>query len=236
MADNWEIVLMALQIVGAALPRTGTLSLKFALEMLGFGKCYHMSELILHPEHRWRWTFARMKPALLDPLWNEYHAALDAPACAQWSTLARRFPDAKVILTRRDPARWYESVMETVGSPDHVRFVVRSPLAPAALANPPFGLRLRKDAMIRHFERYGERVRRDIAPGRLLEFEAKDGWEPLCRFLGVAVPDRPFPHVNDRAAMMAVQGEMDLTRLTFAEIQQATRDFLESQRQSLLSR
>ena len=227
---------MALQIVGAALPRTGTLSLKFALEMLGFGRCYHMSELILYPEHRWRWTFARARPALLDPLWEEFHATLDAPSCALWKPLARRFPQAKVILTRRDPGRWYESVMETVGSPDHVRFMLRSPLAPAALANPPFGLRLERQAMIRHFERYGDEVRKTITTDRLLEFEAKDGWEPLCRFLGVPVPEQPFPHVNDRDAMNAAAAGMDFSQLTLADVQQATRRFIDAQRQSLLSR
>ncbi|MDP4575408.1 sulfotransferase [Qipengyuania sp. G39] len=227
---------MALQIVGAALPRTGTLSLKFALEMLGFARCYHMSELILHPEHRWRWTFARARPGLLDPLWAEYHATLDAPSCALWKQLAKRFPQAKVILTRRDPVRWYESVMETVGSAEHVRFMLRSSLAPAALANPPFGLRLERQAMVRHFERYGDEVRKTIAPDRLLEFEAKDGWEPLCRFLGMPVPDQPFPHVNDRDAMNAAAEGMDFARLTFADVQQATRRFIDAQRQSLLSR
>lgn len=153
-----------------------------------------------------------------------------------WKPLARRFPQAKVILTRRDPVRWYESVIETVGSPDHVRFMLRSPLVPAALANPPFGLRLERQAMIRHFERYGDEVRKTIATDRLLEFEAKDGWEPLCRFLGVPVPDRPFPHLNDRNAMKAAAEGKDFSQLSFADVQQAIRRFIDAQRQPLLSR
>lgn len=153
-----------------------------------------------------------------------------------WKPLAKRFPQAKVILTRRDPVRWYESVMETVGGAEHVRFMLRSPLAPAALANLPFGLRLERQAMIRHFKRYGDEVRKTIAPDRLLEFEAKDGWDPLCRFRGVPVPDQPFPHVNDRDAMNAAAESMDFSQLTFADVQHATRRFIDTQRQSLLSR
>ena len=221
---------MSLRIIGAALPRTGTLSLKFALEMLGIGRCYHMSELICDPSPRWRWAFARWKPSLLDPLWTEYSATLDAPACNLWKQLADRFPEAKVILTRRDPARWYESVMETVANPKHVKLILRSPLAPTALANPPFGWRLERTAMIDRFKRYGERVRAAIAPDRLLIFEAKDGWEPLCAFLGQPVPQMPFPHVNDRDTMLSLAGELG----SFEDVQLATRRFLSAQRQSLL--
>ena len=226
---------MALRIVGAALPRTGTLSLKFALEMLGFGRCYHMSELILDPAPRWRWAFARFRPSLLDPLWHEFHSTLDAPSCMLWRQLAARFPASKVILTRRDPGKWYESVSETVGHPDHAKLILKSPLAPAAIMNPPFGFRFDRAAMIRHFEAYGAKVRETIRPDRLLEFEARDGWEPLCDFLDVPVPDRPFPHVNDRETMLRM-AEEGLDDASFADIQALTRRFMEQQRQSLLSR
>ena len=227
---------MTLQVIGAALPRTGTLSLKFALEMLGLGRCYHMSELICDPSPRWRWTFARWKPSLLDPLWKEYSATLDAPACMLWRQLAERFPKAKVILTRRDPARWSESVKETVGHPDHAKLILRSPLAPAALANPPFGWRMDRASMIRHFERYGALVRAAIEPARLLVFRPSDGWGPLCTFLKLPIPDAPFPHVNDRETMLGMAEGVDIRRASFADVQALTRRFIEDQRQSLLAR
>ena len=227
---------MSLQIVGAALPRTGTLSLKFALEMLGLGRCYHMSELILDPTPRWRWAFAKLRPGLLDPLWDEFSATLDAPACALWRPLAARFPQSKVILTRRDPERWADSVLATVASPAQIRLMLRSPLAPAALANPPFGLRLDHTSLIRHFEAYGAQVRATIAPARLLEFEAKDGWVPLCEFLDLPVPDMPFPHVNDRETMVRIAQEVGAGKADFAHVQHVTRAFIAEQRQSLLSR
>ena len=227
---------MTLQIIGAALPRTGTLSLKFALEHLGFGRCYHMSELIMHPEHRWRWTFARLRPALLDPLWRDYGATVGSPGCTLWRPLAKRFPQAKVILTRRDPEKWYESVTQTVASPEHAKRMLRSRLAPALLANPPFGFRLDRASMVAHFRRYAEEVRAAIPPDRLLEFEAKDGWEPLCAFLGKPVPDIPYPRVNEREAMQAAEGEADISSMSFAQIQARVRAYLDEQRQSLESR
>ena len=216
---------LALQVIGAALPRTGTLSLKFALERLGFGRCYHMTELITHPEHTWRWTFARIAPGLLDPLWRDYHATVDSPGCMLWRQFARRFPQAKVILTRRDPESWYDSVSQTVGDPQFVKIMLRSPMFPALLALNPFGLRKDRAAMIAHFERYGHAVRAAIPPDRLLEFEAKDGWEPLCAFLGVPVPDEPYPRANERAAIQDAGG-VDPITLSFAQIQQRVRAYL----------
>ena len=226
---------MALQIVGAALPRTGTLSLKFALEMLGFGPCYHMSEFILHPEHRWRWMAARWLPQRLDPIWQDFRATVDSPGCRVWRQLTRRHPQAKVILTRRDPDKWVESVKATVGSDAQVTRMLRTPLLPALIPLNPFGMSRDHDAMVRHFEAYGEEVRRTIAPGRLLEFRASDGWEPLCRFLDVPVPATPFPRVNERDAMKSATPD-DIPSMSFAEIQQTVRAFLKKERQSLLSR
>lgn len=223
---------MALQVIGAALPRTGTLSLKFALEMLGVGPCYHMTEFIMHPEHRWKWTFGKLRPALLDPLWDTYSATVDSPGCTMWRQLARRFPQAKVILTRRDPATWAESVMQTVGRKDHMKMMLRSPLAPGMLAQNPFGKQRDWAAMVGHFERYGAEVRATIAPERLLEFEAKDGWEPLCAFLDLPVPDMPYPRVNDRATLQAAT-EAEVVPPSFDRIQEYVRAYLDEQRQRL---
>ncbi|MXO71612.1 sulfotransferase family protein [Alteraurantiacibacter buctensis] len=229
---------MALQVIGAAMPRTGTLSLKFALELLGFGPCYHMTEFIQHPEHRWKWAFAKLRPGLLDPLWDTYQATVDSPGCMMWRQLAQRFPQAKVILTRRDPDAWFDSVRETVGDPGHVKVMMRSPLAPGMLAQNPFGTKLDREAMTARFEQYGEAVKATIPAERLLVFEARDGWEPLCAFLGVPVPEIPYPRVNEREAMQQASGELQGNPMqqSFPVLQQHVRAYMEAQRQRLMAR
>ena len=226
---------MTLQIIGAALPRTGTLSLKFALEKLGFGPAYHMTELIAHPEHRWKWAMARWRIAALDPIWREYASTVDAPGCMLWRKLAKRYPEAKVILTRRDPGDWVDSVQSTVGNPDHAKVILKSPLLPALLPLNPFGMSRKREKMIAHFERYGDEVRAAIPAERLLEYRAGDGWEPLCRFLGVPVPDLPYPHANTRRSMQDAQGE-DIGEIDFAEAQSRVRSFVEKEAQSFAER
>lgn len=217
---------MALRVIGAALPRTGTLSLKVALELLGFGKCYHMAELILNPEHAPLWAAAPDRPEGLDPLWDRYQATTDFPGCTVWRQLADRFPDAKVILTRRSPDSWFESVSETVGQREHMEMMFASPVGPALKALDPFGADpTDRTAMVAAFERYGEEVRAAIPAERLLEFSAKDGWEPLCAFLGVPVPDVPYPRINDRASNHGA-GDRDFASFKFEEVQKMVRESL----------
>jgi len=118
------------------------MSLKVALETLGFSPCYHMVEVFEHPEHADFWLAAwRGEPADWDGVLGGYEAAVDWPACTFYEELMQRNPEAKVILTVRDPQ------------------------------------------------------------DRLLVYEVKEGWEPLCEFLGVEVPDEPFPRLNDTAEM-----------------------------------
>jgi hypothetical protein len=106
---------MALEIVGAGFGRTGTLSLKYALEKIGFGPCYHMAELQAHPEHASMWAQAhRGEPVDWDVLFEDYRATVDWPSCNLWKEQAEYYPDAKVILSTRDPERWYESVHNTI--------------------------------------------------------------------------------------------------------------------------
>ena len=135
-----------------------------------------------------------------------------------------------VILTRRDPNMWVDSVKETVASPALAKAMLRTPLMPAVLAQNPLGFRIDREAMLVRFEHYGSAVRREIPPERLLVFEAGDGWEPLCGFLNVPVPDRPFPHTNDRDAMLHMARNADA--MNFPSIQQLTRDHLDAARNS----
>lgn len=199
---------MGLQVIGAGLGRTGTLSLKTALEQLGFGPCHHMIEVFAAPERQVPlWTRAAQgEPTDWDAVYEGFAATVDWPGCHFFAELAQRYPDARVILTRRDPQRWYESISETI-----LRFMDEGGLnAPEPDPRHPMhfsglivcrqflGNDLSRENVIAAYEAHVERVRASIAPGRLLEFEVAQGWEPLCDFLGVAVPDAPFPRTNSR--------------------------------------
>jgi hypothetical protein len=112
------------KLIGAGFGRTGTMSLKIALETLGFSPCYHMTEVFAHPEHRGFWISAwRGDPADWDGVLGEYEAAVDWPACTFYEELMKRHPDAKVILSVREPERWYESVRNTIYEVERLRGV-----------------------------------------------------------------------------------------------------------------
>ena len=198
---------MSLEIVGAGFGRTGTLSMKAALEKLGFSPCYHMVEVIQHPPFAAHWTAAAEgKSVDWDVVFKGYRAAVDWPSCSFYKEQAAHFPKAKVILTVRDMKTWYESCISTIFrlmlldpamAPPHVAHVAR--LARKLVAENTFGGRVEDAAhCIAVHQAHIEEVKRTIPADRLLVFQVKEGWGPLCRFLGVAVPDEPFPRVNER--------------------------------------
>lgn len=199
---------MALKVIGAGLGRTGTFTLKTALEMLGFGPCHHMVEVLANPQQVPFWNRAADgEPVEWDEVFAGYAATVDWPGCHFYAELAERYPEAKVILSCRDPERWYESMSETIlksmemmGLGPGERVPADHPMyfGAAIISQHTFGHDYGKENVIAAFERHVEGVRRTIAPERLLEFEASDGWEPLCAFLGVAAPDAPFPRTNSR--------------------------------------
>ncbi len=199
------IQVMGLSVIGAGFGRTGTLSTKNALELLGYSPCYHMMEVAKHPEHTAMWVQAARGAAVDWRVMFKHHAAaVDWPACAFWPALADTFPDAKVLLTVRDPERWYESVANTI---------YPSLTAPNSEADPA---RLERRAMARElilrrtfdgrfsdrsyaidvYQRHIESVVQSVDANRLLVFEVSQGWAPLCEFLGRPVPDEPFPRMN----------------------------------------
>jgi hypothetical protein len=211
-----------MKVIGAGFGRTGTLSLKVALETLGFGPCYHMTEVFEHPEHADFWSAAwRGEPVDWDGFLADYEAAVDWPACTFYEELFRRHPDARVLLSVRDPERWYESTRNTiyelsVGIPRSslyrmgfavVSFFifgrsVRGKMADEIIWDGTFDGRFEDNHYAKEvFNRHNEEVRRRVLPDKLLVFEVKDGWGPLCEFLDVEVPDEPFPRVNDTADM-----------------------------------
>jgi hypothetical protein len=195
---------LTLAVIGAGFPRTGTASLKAALEMLGFGPCYHMSEVFAHPGHWPMWTGAAEGRAVdWDAIYAGYRSAVDAPGCFFYRQIAAHYPDAKIILTSRDPEAWFSSTQETVLSEE---LIARRAARPARLdhlmraihwhqADP---LMHDKDAMIARLVAHNDDVRRTVAPERLLEFDSARGWELLCAFLGVPVPRERYPHINKR--------------------------------------
>jgi hypothetical protein len=197
---------MSLKVIGAGFGRTGTHSLKIALEMLGFAPCYHMVEVFSHPGHSEMWEEAALGraidwKALLEP----YKAAVDWPSSYFWRELAALYPEAKIILTERDAEAWYKSISQTIFD-FMMREVDDSKLDPVhraqrkmgrtIVAEKVFGGRFDKQHVIDVYRRNGEAVRREVPPERLLEFDAPQGWKPLCDFLGVPVPDAPFPLTN----------------------------------------
>lgn len=192
---------MPLQVIGAGYGRTGTASLKLALEQLGFGPCYHMTEVFEHPESVPMWVEAAKGNPDWNTIFNGYKACVDFPACTHWRTLMDVYPDAKVILSIRDAGRWFDSVNETIMGPKVVEFTRNSPLWEMMKRNiyDLFDGRIdEREHMIDCFNRHVEEVKSTVPADRLLVFEAKMGWQPLCDFLGVNVPDHPYPHVNTR--------------------------------------
>lgn len=204
---------MALKVIGAGLGRTGTLSLKFALEHIGFGPCYHMIEVMGGmPTSMENWLSVVDGKPDWDAVFDGYASSVDYPGCYYWREQMEHFPDAKVILTKRNPQNWAESVHETIFSPamrertgkmPHTRFFEH-------VVYGDFGDRIDDlDFLADYFERWNAKVIDDVPADRLLVFEARQGWEPLCDFLGVRAPDEPYPRVNSREDISRNMAESD---------------------------
>ena len=196
---------MPLKIVGAALGRTGTNSLKLALEQLGFGPCHHMFEVRDHPEQLPYWqAAARGELPDWDEVFANYQSCVDWPSARLWREIAAHYPDAKVILTLRDADKWFASMHATIypviqswpeQEPGHFRDTMK--MAQELIVEQAFGGRLDdRDHALAVYRAYEQEVRQTIAPERLLAFDVSEGWAPLCAFLEVPVPDTPFPHTN----------------------------------------
>jgi hypothetical protein len=195
---------LPLHVIGAGLSRTGTLSLKVALEQLGFAPCQHMLDIVAADSFA-LWTEAMRGRIGWDEALGDARAIVDFPAYQVWRQLAELHPDARVILTVRDPQSWAESMRSTIVSdaglayfdlaPPHVRSFFACSRHFELLAE----RRDDPDGLADLFRRHNQQVIDGVAPERLLRFHPRDGWGPLCRFLGVAEPDRPFPRTNERA-------------------------------------
>jgi hypothetical protein len=201
---------MTLQIIGAGLGRTGTHSLKIALERLLEGPCYHMVEVFGHPEHVPMWHAAMLdEPVDWPTLFEGYAATVDWPGGGVWDQILAAYPDALVLLsTRRSSDEWYSSAKNTIFD------VLDTPL-PDMEAWHAMGIamfrRLTPDisdeaATKAAYEQHNERVRAEVPADRLIDWQPHDGWGPLCEGLGVPVPDEPFPVTNTTAEFRAMTG------------------------------
>lgn len=194
---------MSLKVIGAGFGRTGTRSLKEALEILGFGPCHHMMEVFTHPEQVPFWDrVALKKPFEWEELFASYNSACDWPSCTFYKELADTYPKAKVILSLRDSKSWFKSVSNTI-MPAMKKPTAENPgpllpgvFGPLLIGEGTFGNDFSEAHMIDVYERHNAEVKRTIPAHRLLVFEAKDGWEPLCRFLEVKIPDVAYPSMN----------------------------------------
>ena len=204
---------MTLELIGAGFGRTGTLSLKQALETLGLAPCHHMLEVMLHPGSDEGWYRAALgEPTDWKALVSGYRAQVDWPGCRFWRELSEAFPAAPVLLSLRDPERWYESAHETIYQAVRRALESDDPEVRARLRMPDkvvfqdtFGGRFEDRAFaIGVFEAHNEAVQRAIPAERLLVYQVAEGWEPLCRFLGRPVPEVAFPHANSRDEFRAM--------------------------------
>ncbi|KAB2850621.1 MAG: hypothetical protein F9K44_04340 [Hyphomicrobiaceae bacterium] len=196
---------MTLEVIGAGVGRTGTYSLKMALEQLGLGPCHHMEEVLSNQSQQVPlWTAAVQGRPNWTAAFEGYVSAVDWPTAAFWRELAAYYPGAKVILTTRSPDSWYRSYSETIHKllstidevPAHMKPWFE--MAIGVTVKSGFGGKTSRGDMIKVFEDHVDAVRTSIPRDRLLVFEVKDGWEPLCAFLGRPVPTSAFPRSNDR--------------------------------------
>lgn len=195
---------MALKVIGAGLGRTGTLSLKFALTQIGFGPCYHMMEVTTVPERIEHWNKAYAERATMnwDEVFDGFVATVDWPACNVYRELMAKYPDAKVILTQRPAEAWYASTQATIfgdvlaeHAPPFFKNMLGDIIGPD---------RHDKATVIANYERHNAEVRAYVPREKLLEFDPSMGWAPLCAFLGVPVPETPYPKVNSTDEFQAM--------------------------------
>lgn len=212
---------MALQIIGVGFGRTGTASVYTALNQLGF-PCYHMFEVLENEENKSHLDFWR-KVANTEPgtqqdweqVFSKYTATMDNPGCCVWRELLAAYPNAKVMLTvhPRGAEAWYESTMDTIYSAETrwlfkvLEFITPSGHKFGDMTNKLIWQRSHKGTMndrdkaIAHYHQHIADVKAAVPADRLLVFSADQGWQPLCEFLGVPVPESEFPNINDRAAI-----------------------------------
>jgi hypothetical protein len=210
-----------LKLINAGLGRTGTTSLQVALDRLGFGPCYHMFDIVSSEERleQWEKIVCDAQRPDWDAVFDGYTSAVDGPCAIYYRQIMEAFPEAKIVLTVRNAERWYQSTYDTL-----FQFALKSAENPPEINstqyrlyrmtstmiwNGLFGGRFPdKDYAIEVFRDHNQEVIRNVDPDNLLVYDVKQGWEPLCAFLGVDVPPGEFPHVNDGESMRKRLGQL----------------------------
>ena len=194
-----------MKVIGTGFGRTGTHSLKIALEMLGQGPCYHMMEVFAHPEHIAVWDgLAAGTRADFDTALAGFSSTVDWPTTFFWRTLLAQNPSAKVLHSERPSEDWWQSISQTIfaslvrpvtddGPPWMAAFRA---MTHRAIIDGTFGGDLSRENVIAVYECHNQAVRDEVPASQLIVFNAKDGWAPLCEFLGVPLPDAPYPKTN----------------------------------------
>ncbi|HEY1688356.1 MAG TPA: sulfotransferase [Solirubrobacteraceae bacterium] len=232
---------MTLELIGAGLPRTGTLTQKVALEQLGLDPCYHWVNVLADLDTVSLWEKALDGEPDWPAILGESKASVDWPGGFFWRELSEAYPEAKVLLSVRDPERWEPSFRETIWDMGHGGSLLHLMSSARALVDPQWESYVNFvdrmfwsgkgtfagghespqqliDAMIAH----NEEVKRTIPSERLLVWEVSEGWGPLCDFLEVPTPAEPLPHVNDRETFLGRVIDGALAKLTEHRAQQAS--------------
>lgn len=196
-----------LKVIGSGFGRTGTMSMKAALEQLGF-PCYHMIECLPHGPKVWKlWEQTKAGDPQWEKIFEGFSATVDFPAATSFKELAEYYPNAKVVHTVRDPASWFDSTQQTIFMPEWIAYLKSSEAGAFmdATIDQYFDRRMHeREHLIECFHRHTEAVKAAIPAENLLIFEVSQGWEPLCNFLEVPVPDGDFPHINDTAKIQGL--------------------------------
>jgi len=209
---------MGLKIIGVGFGRTGTLSMQYALNELGY-PCYHMKEVVKKTNQKHLDFWIKVSESSegsqhnWDEVFNNYTATVDYPASCVWQELAEAYPEAKIILTLHPggPEAWYKSTIDTIYALGKMwegkllTFIIPRIRKMTRLATDLIWGRFLKGTMdnkqdaISRYNQHIEEIKNQIPADRLLIFSVDQGWEPLCRFLGKEIPKGNFPNVNDKA-------------------------------------
>ncbi len=196
---------MTISVIGTGVGRTGTYSLKLAINQLDLGPCHHMDEVLYKmPAQVPLWAAAVSGEPDWTKIFDGYQSAVDWPTACFFRELIQQFPSAKFVLTQRDPEKWADSFGATIykllagrdQAPPEMRDWLE--MANNVITKTGFPAGLDREGLIDSFIAHNDAVKEAIPAAQLLLFEVKQGWEPLCDFLSVPVPAEAFPRTNHR--------------------------------------
>ena len=220
---------MSIKIIGAGFPRTGTNTLRESLQQLGYVKTYHMKELLVHPENLHYWKRLRTTGTTdWEELYDGYEATVDFPCYPWYKAHMKQYPEAKVILSVRPFENWYDSIYSTIWQAQNPPEAQRLEMSQKVASNPRLQtvmqcMEFAKTAIMEdHFQgrfldktfieevynKHNEEVKAYVPANKLLVIDVSEGWEPLCKFLGMVIPSEPLPHTNKKEDFKTMLAEL----------------------------